>query len=74
MGRIAMVAFAVSCGLEIFTADHLGPIRQVRSGSRRSPWVPIHGGCSAGPLSPALSAPSPYFVPPNHALTIGVAE
>ncbi|PNW84502.1 hypothetical protein CHLRE_03g146147v5 [Chlamydomonas reinhardtii] len=67
MGRIAMVAFAVSCGLEIFTADHLGPIRQVQlwSGLDESTVVALIMGIIAYNVLGGLGPWSPTFAPEN---------
>ncbi|KAG2495306.1 hypothetical protein HYH03_006578 [Edaphochlamys debaryana] len=67
VGRIAMLGFFASCVLETFTANHLGPIRQVQlwSGLDESTIVTITLGIVAYNVLGALGPWSPTFSPEN---------
>ncbi|KAG2440032.1 hypothetical protein HXX76_004149 [Chlamydomonas incerta] len=67
VGRIAMLGFAASCALEIFTANHLGPIRQFQlwSGLDDSTVVAITLGIIAYNVLGGLGPWSPTFAPEN---------
>ncbi|PNH05957.1 Photosystem II protein, chloroplastic, partial [Tetrabaena socialis] len=67
VGRIAMLGFLATCALETFTAQHLGPIRQVQlwSGLSDSSVVAITLAIIAYNVVGGLGPWSPTFSPEN---------
>ncbi|KXZ43390.1 hypothetical protein GPECTOR_92g613 [Gonium pectorale] len=67
VGRIAMLGFAATCALEIFTANHLGPIRQVQlwTGLDESTIVALTLGIVTYNVLGGLGPWSPTFSPEN---------